>query len=184
MAIQVGGTTVIDNSRNLVGLKSSGNYVPLVTVAISGSPTFVSIDLASYGLNASSCDYQGYRIVLDRVTCSQAAAYFFLHSANASNTVNTTGWGSTAGGTTQSRIAIARTDTPFYTNSITDFMIPHGYNSSSGIANFCSISAAMRSVTQYFIFTGNTFRYIRVQMEPPTYYTMTGGNIRLYGLVK
>ena len=74
MSILVGGTTVIDNSRNLTNVTlPTGTWNLLGSMGVPvGSTSTSAFDLRSFGLASTSCSYAIYKLVLDRINCSSA----------------------------------------------------------------------------------------------------------------
>lgn len=88
MAIQVNGTTVIDNSRNLINFAApSGNLIKLSSNALSGATTSAHT-FTGLGPGNTSNTYAGYKLIIDAAKFTSGAS-LYVKWQNAGTAVNT-----------------------------------------------------------------------------------------------
>lgn len=184
MAIQVGGTTVIDNSRNLVNLNIPGCWIPLATASMA---TNVSFDLANYGLGATSRTYRSYKFTFEKVIYQQSTwlsmnlldsslapitSYCMVAAPyNGSDMTYQTGMNTT-------QLNLNMEWGPGYVNSFYIEMIsPTGYNNASrGFIKTIGNNQTMFNAV--YNLTSPTCRGVRFNAT-----SVAGGTIRLYGMI-
>lgn len=192
MTIKVNGTTVIDNA-SVSTLKIPGHWYKLTAFSIA-SASSAQVNLSSYGLNTTTCDYVKYKLVLEDVTTSAAGPTLnlSLHDSSATlltstnNRVEPFGGGWTVNNNVASLVLTNGQTFPHHFETV--FALPNGYNSNQGGG---STEYDMMYQRYYIRSSVADIKIGATHTKTPMYFTWSlsagtfaTGNLKLYGFIK